>query len=75
MSSDRESGEESGDTSGELDMLDKFLVGPDGRLDTEEKYAEGLNDRPRCAIFDLLVVTQYSRPSCTLSQVIARFGL
>lgn len=51
MSSDRKSGEGTGDTSDEvdmLDMLDRLLVGPAGRL---EKYVEGLNDRPRLAIF------------------------
>ena len=50
MSSDRKSGEERGDMSDEFDMVDKLLAGPAGRLDAEEKYAEGLNDRPRLAI-------------------------
>ncbi len=50
MSSDRKSGEGRGDRSDGFDMLDKLLVGPAGRLDAEEKYAEGLNDRPRFAI-------------------------
>jgi len=50
MSSDRKSGEESGEASDWFDMFDSFLVGPAGRLDTEEKYVDGLNDRPKFAI-------------------------
>lgn len=49
-SSCRMSGEERGDASDELDI---FLAGGGGRLfieDTEERYEEGLNERPKLAM-------------------------
>jgi hypothetical protein len=73
MSSDRKSGEGSGDTSDEFDMLDKLLVGPAGRLDTEEKYTEDLNDRPRFAIIPSICCwVNIPGSNHTSSQLIAR---
>lgn len=50
------SGEASGDTSDECGLLDKLLVDPAGRLDTEDN-TEGLKDRPRLAIVSTRILT------------------
>lgn len=47
ISSCRMSGEEIGDASDELDMV---LEGGGGRLFKEDRYEEGLNERPKLAI-------------------------